>query len=115
MRRFATRRKREGPLAEPQSGVLRFRLPVKNYNDLRVETQTPRLLVLLELPKDEERRMTVTGEELILRRRAYWLSLQRRTDEPANQETVTVHIPTRNVLDVAALRTLMERSRRGDI
>ncbi len=53
-------------LAEPQSGTLHFRLPVKNYNDLCVETQTPRLLVLLELPEDEERWMTVTDEELIL-------------------------------------------------
>ena len=34
-------------LAEPRSGVLRFRLPVKNYNDLCVETQTPRLLYCL--------------------------------------------------------------------
>ena len=102
-------------LAEPQSGTLHFRLPVKNYNDLCVETQTPRLLVLLELPEDEERWMTVTDEELILRRRAYWLSLQRQADESANRATVTVRIPTGNVLDVDVLRTLMERSRRGDI
>ena len=102
-------------LAESQPGFLRFRLPVKNYNDLCVETQTPRLLVLLELPKDEGQWMTVTGEELILRRRAYWLSLQRQADEPAGRETVTVRIPVGNVLDVDALRTLMERSRRGDI
>ena len=102
-------------LAEPRSSVLSFRLGVGNYNDLRVETQTPRLLVLLELPEDEARWVTVTGEELVLRRRAYWLSLQRQADEPAGRETVTVRIPTGNVLDVDALTKLMERSRRGDI
>ena len=56
-------------LDEPQAGFVRFRLTAKNYRDLRVETQTPRLLVVFELPKDESRWMTVTGEELALRRR----------------------------------------------
>ena len=62
--------------------------------------------------------MTVTGEELVLRRRAYWLSLQGlrgEANDPAGRETVTVRIPADNVLDVDALTTLMERSRRGDI
>ena len=100
---------------EPQAGVLPFRLPIKNYNDLRILTQTPRLLVVLELPKDESRWMTVTTEELILRRRAYWLSLQQGHEEVVGQQTVTVHIPEHNVFDVEALRTLMERSRSGQI
>ena len=50
-------------------------MPIKNYNDLRIFTQTPRLLVVLELPRDESQWMTVTAEELVPRRRAYWLSL----------------------------------------
>ena len=49
-------------LAETQDGFRRFRLPIKNYNDLRVETQTPRLLVVLDLPQDEAQWMTVTTE-----------------------------------------------------
>ena len=100
---------------EPQAGGLPFRLPIKNYNDLRVLTQTPRLLVALELPKDESRWMTVTAEELVLRRRAYWLNLQHGHDEVVGQQTVTVHIPEQNVFDVEALRSLMERSRNGEI
>lgn len=102
-------------LAVPESGFLRFRLKAKNFNDLRVETQTPRLLVLLELPQDESRWMTVTSEELILRRRAYWLSLQQDGGASADQQTITVHIPDTNILDVTALEALMEQSRRGDI
>ena len=99
----------------PQAGVLPFRLPIKNYNDLRVLTQTPRLLVVLELPIDESRWMTVTTEELVLRRRAYWLSLQQGHEEAVGQQTVTVHIREHNVFDVETLRTLMERSRNGEI
>ena len=102
-------------LAEAQDGFRRFRLRIKNYNDLRVETQTPRLLVVLDLPQDEAQWMTVTAEELTLRRRAYWMCLQQGHEEVVSQETVTVPIPEGNVFDVAALQTLMERSRRGDI
>lgn len=102
-------------LDEPQAGSLRFRLSIKNYDDLRVVTQTPRLLVVLELPADESRWVTVTAEELVLRRRAYWVSLQQGSSERAEQKTVTVRIPKGNVLDVEALRDLMERSREGDI
>lgn len=102
-------------LGEPQAGGLAFRLSIKNYDDLRGPTQTPRLLMVLELPRDESLWMTVTSEELVLRRRAYWLSLQQGHDEVVGQQTVTVRIPERNVFDVEALRTLMERSRNGEI
>lgn len=102
-------------LAEPRGGFMPFRLRIKNYRDLRGETQTPRLLVVLELPSDESRWMTVTHENLVLRRRAYWLSLQRDHEDVVNQETITVHIPERNLLNVEELCDLMERSRRGDI
>ena len=102
-------------LGKPQAGFLPLRLPIKNYDDLRADTQTPRLLVVLELPKDESRWMTVTTEELILRRRAYWLSLQQGHDEIVEQQTVTVRIPEDNVFDVEALRALIKRSRKGEI
>ena len=102
-------------LGEAQAGVLPFRLSIKNYDDLRVTTQTPRLLVVLELPKVESRWMTVTAEALVLRRRAYFLSLQQGHDEVVGKQTVTVHIPEHNVFDLEALRTLMERSRNGEI
>lgn len=93
---------------------LPFQLRIKNYDDLRCPTQTPRLLVVLELPQEESRWMMVTPEELILRRRAYWLSLQGEGEVP-NKATVTVHIPEDNRLDVEALQTLMERSRNGEV
>lgn len=102
-------------LAEPQSGFLRFRLSIKNYRDLSCETQTPRILVVVELPEDESRWMTVTSDELVLRRRAYWLSLQDGSEETVDRSTVTVAIPEGNILDVETLRDLMEQSRTGEI
>ena len=57
-------------LAEAQGGFRRFRLTIKNDDDLRIETQTPRLLAVLDLPHDEAQWMTVTPEELVPRRQA---------------------------------------------
>ena len=95
-------------------GRLRYRLKRRNYDLLCIETQTPRLLVVLDLPRDEDRWMTVTEDELVLRHRAYWSSLQ-GCKETANKESVTVEIPEGNLFDVGSLRRLMERSREGRI
>ena len=99
-------------LERPLDGFLHFPLGIKNYNDLRTEGQILRLLVVLDLPKDEQRWMTITQDELILRHRAYWLNLQ-GYEETANQSSVTVRIPEENLFNVEGLRTLMEQSRKG--
>lgn len=89
-----------------------YKLKIKNYNDLRIETQTPRLLVVLDLPRDREEWLRVSVEELIIRRAAYWGSLRGKPSVD-NAASVTIAMPKRNVFDVDALRTLMELSRQG--
>lgn len=91
-----------------------YPLPRRNYDLLRIETQTPRLLVVLDLPDDPGLWMTVTSDELVIRHRAYWLNLL-GYDETSNETSVTVRIPKRNVFDVAGLQALMEQSRTGVI
>ncbi len=81
---------------------------------LRIETQTPRLLVVLDLPTDENQWVTVTEDALVLKHGAYWLNLK-GLEEVTNQETVTVSIPKQQLFDVASLHRLMEQSRRGVI
>ena len=81
-------------LDQPSDGFLRFRLNIKNYDDLRVATQTPRLLVVLELPRNQSQWMTVTSEELVLRRRAYWLSLREGYD-PGSRTGIRHGSPSR--------------------
>ena len=95
-------------------GHYRFPLNRRNYDLLRVETQTPRLLVVLDLPRKEERWVTISAEELVMRRRAYWLSLW-GGGATNNQSSVTVRISMENVFDVDNLRMLMDQSRRGAI
>jgi len=91
-----------------------FPLPIKNYNDLRAETQTPRILVVLDMPTEREHWLSVSVDELIIRKSAYWMSL-RGLDESTNTTSVTVHIPQINYFDVNGLIDLMNRSRTGTI
>ena len=101
-------------LGHPRGEHFHFQLDVRNYDLLRIPAQTPRLLVVLDLPRDEGQWMTITSEELVMRRRAYWLNLS-GVDETENQETVTVRIPVQNVFDVDNLQALMDQSRGGHI
>ena len=89
----------------------RFPLPKRNYDLLREPAQVPRVLVVLDLPRDEERWLDISEQELVMRRCAYWVAIA-GAPESGNEHTVTVSIPTANRLDVPALRDLMERSRR---
>ncbi len=93
---------------------VRFPLRRRNYDLLRLEAQTPRLLVVLELPKNQDQWMAITADELVIRHRAYWVSLL-GYDETTNQSSVTIHIPKQNRFHVAGLRSLMEQSRTGGI
>ena len=95
-------------------GYFHFSLKRRNYDLLRIETQTPRLLVVLDLPRDKERWVTITEDELVLRRRGYWLNLK-GLEETDNRSSVTVRIPVSNVFDVENLHALMEQSREGRI
>ena len=101
-------------LGEPVDGHYRFHLKPKNYDDLIVDTQVPRLLVVLDLPRDKDRWMNLSAERLILRRRALWISLN-GFEKSSNRFSVTVRIPAVNLFTIDSLRDLMEQSRRGEI
>jgi Domain of unknown function (DUF4365) len=65
------------------------------------------------MPKSETSWVNVTIARLMVRRCAYWVSLQGLPDLPDGQESKTVEIPIANVFDVDALKTLMDKSRKG--
>ena len=101
-------------LGDPREGVFQFPLRIRNYDLLRIPTQTPRLLVVLDLPRNQGQWMTVTRNELILRHRAYWTSLS-GLEETQNAESISVSIPEQNLFDATSLHTLMEQSRSGRV
>ncbi|MXX95919.1 MAG: DUF4365 domain-containing protein [Gammaproteobacteria bacterium] len=101
-------------LGKPIDKGIPYLISKKNYDDLRNETQVPRILVVLDLPKEEENWVTVTTKELILRRCAYWLSLQNETYTDIEQGSITVYLPVDNILNVDTLKTLMEQVGSGE-
>ena len=86
-----------------------FRLPMKNYDDLRADTLAPRILIVVLMPRETERWLTQTRDELCLRHCGYWLSLEGLPAVP-NTTSVTVPVPTSNVFDSSQLRDLMTKA-----
>lgn len=101
-------------LIDPVDGLRRFALKRRNYDLLREGAQTPRLLVVVELPQDDAEWITIADDGLTIRRRAYWLNLKGRSPTD-NTSSITVEIPVENRFNVTILRQLMEQSRRGRI
>ena len=91
------------------------KLPIKNYNELRsTECAAPQLLVVLQLPNDDNQWLTHSVEELVFRKCAFWLSL-RGAPASDNETSRTVYIPKRNWLSVESLRDLMARFSRMEV
>jgi len=88
------------------SGYYPFPLSIKNYNDLRANTLTPRLLVVLNLPNIRDGWLSHSVNDLIIRNCAFWVNLK---DEPdvSNTSNITVHLPVMNVFSPDALKTMM--------
>lgn len=86
-----------------------FDLPLKNYNDLRKRALAPRILVLLQLPKDIEEWLTQEyHQSLSIHNCSYYLSLKGMHDVP-NSTKVRVKIPKENVFSINTLNELMNK------
>lgn len=90
-----------------------FSLPVKNYDDLRLETHIPRILVVYRMPEAEQDWLKQSEDNLSLHHCAYWVSLL-GSEETTNTDSVTVHIPKSQVFTVGTLNTLMEKVARRE-
>lgn len=95
-----------------QGGSLRFPLPVKNYDELRIGSWAPRILIVALMPGESETWLSQTEDELCLHSGVYWLSLS-GMPERSNTDSVTVPIPTANVFDQGQLAALMSRAEAG--
>ena len=92
----------------------RFPLPRRNYDLLREPTLVPRVLVILDLPRDEHCWVRTYDDRLELRRSAYWVNLA-GSPETTNADQVTVRVHKKNRFDAEGLKNLMQRARVGDL
>ena len=95
-----------------RSDNIHFALPIKNYNDLRRHTRTPRILIVVLMPSDTSQWLTQNHEQLCLRHCGYWLSLEEH-QEVSNTTSVTVHIPLVNMFNAEQLVDLMTKVEKG--
>jgi hypothetical protein len=95
-------------------GRYSFALRLDHYNKLRdLETQAQHILVVLFLPPDPELWLSHSGDGLITRRCAYWVSLRAAPDS-RNKTAQTIQIPGGNHFSSDGLRTLLTRVSRGE-
>jgi hypothetical protein len=98
----------------PKDGEFPFKLPQKNYEDLRpVRRAVPALLVVYVMPRSESRWVAHSDSELVTRRCAFWSNLKGRHPS-SNSTSTTVRIATDNVFSPAALAAMMERLARDE-
>jgi hypothetical protein len=92
-----------------QSGRFSYSLTVEQYNKLRREDiASPRLLVILRLPVDEQEWLQISQDALVARRCAYWVSL-RGAAASSNTTSQTIYVPSENLLSPQGLTALMAR------
>jgi hypothetical protein len=96
------------------NGTIKYSLKKRNYELLRRPTQTPRMLVLMRLPKLKGAWLSASTRLLSIRHCAYWMCLEGMPPSK-NSATVTISIPTKNLLTVKALNDLMKRSESGSL
>lgn len=98
-------------LVDDDEDYWRFSLKRKNYDDLRCAAMIPRYLILFRMPHTEVDWLNITISHLELRHCAYWLSLSGCAD--IDQDSKTVHVPKKNIFDIASLQSLMQSARQG--
>ena len=92
-----------------QDGLFSYSLKVPQYDKLRnTKVNSPRILVVLYLPRDATQWLAHTEDALVAKRCAYWVSL-RNAPMSSNPEHQTVYIPKTQLLSTATLTYLMTR------
>ena len=94
-------------------GEIIYDLESKNYNDLVIEnTSFPSILILFVLPEDEDAWLDASDERLIIRKCAWWYSLEGQPPT-TNLGTKRIKIPENQVFSPEALHKLMENVKGG--
>ncbi|MCC3594110.1 DUF4365 domain-containing protein [Microcoleus sp. PH2017_28_MFU_U_A] len=93
---------------------IRYPVRIKNYRDLIINSQVPRLLVVVLVPENLENWLQQSEDEMCMRHCAYWVSL-RGQPERLNTANVTVELSRSNQFTVEALKSIMQRLSQGGL
>ncbi len=94
-------------------GYFSYPLPKKNYDDLRKDsTMVPKILIVVIMPENEDERLTCTQDKITATAKAYYFSLKGMEDRK-NKKTITIKIPTSNILTPDKLDEIMRTIAKG--
>lgn len=93
---------------------IRYPVRIKNYRDLIINSQVPRLLVVVLVPENLENWLQQSEDEMCMRYCAYSVSL-RGQPERLNTANVTVELSRSNQFTVEALKSIMQRLSQGGL
>ena len=85
--------------------TIEYDLRVEDFNTLIKDVEIPRILILFTMPVKDSEWLTLSADELCLRRCAYWVSLMGKPIS-TNKSTVRISLPKRNVFDRNGLGTV---------
>lgn len=88
---------------------------LNRYNDLRSEAlAVHRILIVMYLPADSNHWLTISENELILKKCAYWVSL-RGAVASANGSGETIYIPKTQIFNPESLMDICARLSRKEV
>ena len=96
--------------------TISLRIPIKNYNDLRIETINPRIIIVVILPIDINNWMEYDIDKIILYSSSYWVSIlgHEEKNNADKDGKVTIHIPKTNILNSNQLKILFNKIHKGE-
>ncbi|HAA57465.1 MAG TPA: hypothetical protein DCE42_22055 [Myxococcales bacterium] len=94
--------------------TIRHQLTRDRYDNLRLDSCTPKILVFLLLPEEENEWIEHSVEALTMRRCAYWSSLKGREEIPEGTKSTSIFIPKKNIFSPETLYSLMEKISSGE-
>lgn len=88
-------------LDDDSKDIIKYSLEVKNYNDLVVRANEngkfiPLILAVFVIPDDKLNWVTLSEEELIIRKCAFFYEIDPFATESGNKSAVTINIPKSN-------------------
>ncbi len=93
---------------------VKYSLKNKNYNDLaEADPGTKRILVVLLLPEEKTSWLNQDPESLVMKKCAYWISLEGSDIKTNEDSSTTIDIPLENVFSVENLGTIMDKIKEG--
>ncbi len=94
------------------SASISYWLPIKNYNDLRIQLACPRYLIIVRVPKEIDSWMRLSEEEMVIKHAAYWCSISGykevlNLNKKKKEKKVLIKIPRTQIFDPKTLIKMM--------